>query len=60
MDKSEFDKEVEGYTEKEIFEKLADIHNVSFEVSKSEKKAELEDDDLNVPGNMKAPWEDDE
>lgn len=60
MDKSEFNKDVDVPEESEIFEMLANIHNVNFEADeKPEKKAELDDEDApETPEDMKAPWED--
>jgi hypothetical protein len=70
LDKSDFEKDAEAPSEKEIFKQIADIHNVEFEMKKkksSKKVVNLEDDDKNDEdydtedfNQMKAPWEDDD
>lgn len=68
MDKSEFKKDVDVPSKKEIFKQIADIHNVEFEAKKKKgikKVVDLDDDDDDETDpsefdQVKAPWEEDE
>lgn len=60
MDKGDFDKDVDVYSKKEIFDLLASIHNVSFEAEdddEAETVTELDEEDMD---GMNVPWEDEE